>query len=138
MNQIIIINEIFQIEKIKKLKISNYQVFAINYEIHKKLDEENISHIIADELLSKKERDELYDFTMESYSRFEELIGFMQIPKDSLLGYFLVRWSQRSRGFSGRSTYLRATQYSEVNNKQEGEAPWVHDWMIVLLAPSST
>ena len=62
MNQIIIINEIFQIEKIKKLKISNYQVFAINYEIHKKLDEENISHIIADELLSKKERDELYDF----------------------------------------------------------------------------
>ena len=72
MNQIIIINEIFQIEKIKKLKISNYQVFAINYEIHKKLDEENISHIIADELLSKKERDELYDFTVKKYKWFEE------------------------------------------------------------------
>jgi UDP-N-acetylglucosamine 2-epimerase len=72
LNQIIIINEIFQIEKIKEIKISNYQVFAINYEIHKKLDEENISHIIADELLSKEERDELYDFTVKKYKWFEE------------------------------------------------------------------
>ena len=72
MKQIIIINEISQIAKIKELKISDYQIFAINYEIHKKLNENNITHIIADKLLSKKERDELYDFTIKKYKWFKD------------------------------------------------------------------
>jgi hypothetical protein len=72
LKQIIIINKIFQIEKIRHLKFEDYKIFAINYEIHRELDKIGINHIVADSLLSKKERYELYNFTISKFKWFKK------------------------------------------------------------------
>ena len=67
------INEISQIEKIpNEILASKNQIFALNYEIHRKLDKIGINHIIADNLLSSQERAELYDFITTKYKWFEK------------------------------------------------------------------
>ncbi|ABX12039.1 UDP-N-acetylglucosamine 2-epimerase [Nitrosopumilus maritimus] len=53
-NQIIIIDNSIEISKIKNLELSNSKIITVDYEIHKKLNDEKIEHFISDDFLDQK------------------------------------------------------------------------------------
>ena len=65
-------------------KLTNFQteIIAVDYDVHKKLDELKIKHLNLDEFLDKKQRFELYQFTLQNYNWFEKISDYIQFEKN--------------------------------------------------------
>jgi len=63
--EIFFINDIKNISKIKNDLNDQKKVFALNFMVHKKMNEENIKHEIADKILNEEDREKIFNTTVK-------------------------------------------------------------------------
>lgn len=88
--KLIFINDVndLQILNIKELKSLEYKIFSFNMSGHKILEQNNIEHEIADNLLSINERLQLFDFITNYHNWYEQkpLLNELEFEGVNLLG----------------------------------------------------
>ncbi len=72
-NKIILINNVENIHKIKKLKLENSKFFSFNIQSHKYLEKLNIDHTIAENYLSENERIKIFDLVTTNHNWYNEI-----------------------------------------------------------------
>lgn len=63
--EIFFINDIENIPQIKNNLNDQKKIFALNFMVHKKMDEENIKHEIADKILNEEDREKIFNATVQ-------------------------------------------------------------------------
>lgn len=63
--EIFLINDIENVPKIKNNLNDKKKVFALNFLVHKKMDEENIPHEIGDKILNEEDREKIFNTTVQ-------------------------------------------------------------------------